>query len=146
LGFLLFILEKILTSVLLSILIFLLTLSYTSGRFPPSKTQIYQTLNLLKSTLETVNETKEKQARLPVNPSLEQVFEIQKLVLKRTELAMALMNQFKVFQGKAIHPVIQIQMEKISKTLDQAGSELELLNKYIEKMKENPQASTDTSF
>jgi hypothetical protein len=139
LGFFLFLLEKILTTVLLSILIFLGTLSYTTGRFPPSKDQIYQTLGLLKSTFENMSETKAKQAQLPANPSLAQVYEMQKLVLRRTELAMALMSQYKLFQGQPVHPVIQTHIEQISRTLDQAGFELDSLNKYIQKAKDSPQ-------
>ncbi len=133
-----FLIEKLLTTVLLSILVFLGTLSYTTGKFPPSKDQIYQTLGLLKSTFENMNETKTKQAQLPANPSLAQVHEMQKLVLRRTELAMALMNQYKLFQGQPVHPVIQTHIEQISRTLDQAGFELDSLNKYIQKAKTTP--------
>lgn len=117
------VLERILTSVLLSLIMAFLSFSFFTGKFPPKKDDIFRAIKLSRQMISGTKEfnaaAQDMQAAQQQGhpPSLEQMAEFQRLALKRTEVTIELMTIFNRF--------------KTSPPSDQIGEKLQLIASHM---------------
>lgn len=128
--------EKLLSSLLVSFLMILISFSYFSGHMPPRKDDLFRSITLIKMMISSSKEYNDK-ANSYANIqtlSLDQVAELQRLALKRTEISLELLQIYKKLQFGKVDPEIEQKLRYTGNLLDNAGKNLEDMNqKIIEK-------------
>lgn len=122
-------LERILTSLVISIVLALLSFSFFTGKFPPQKSDMVRAYRLAKEMIQATPKTnalageiQQAQAQGGV-PSMAQMVEFQKLSLRRTEISMELMEIFSRFNTGVEDPDIAIRLQRLSAQLAQLEKE-----------------------
>jgi hypothetical protein len=134
------ILDKLITSLVTSCLLFFCSFSFMTGKFPPQKADMKKAFTLFQqmasSTLE-YNSTAKALAGQP--PNMEQIVELQRLALHRSEATLE-MSKMMVRFPKGI-PSLEMaeKLEKANIALNQADQALNDANQDILKMSQNHQ-------
>jgi|GEM_PF-2942072 len=125
--------EKILSSLLISFILMLFSFSYFSGHFPPRKDDLFRSINLVKMMLSTSKDYNDKAQSLSSlqTLSLDQMAELQRLALKRTEISLEFLKIYKKLQFGHIDPVIEQKLRQTETLLDDATKNLEDVNRQI---------------
>lgn len=131
--------EKLLTSLLVTLLLAIASFSYMTGHFPPRATDVSRTYHLAKGMLFSTQEHSEKTKSIQSQgqaPSLEQVLELQKLGVKRLELTVEFLRVFKTISAGAPSPEMAQKINTIQEALITAETTMNEVNASIEKMME----------
>ena len=116
--------EKILTSLVVSILIFVGSFSFMTGRFPPRKDDLIRSFSLLKQMFVSSQDVNAKTKEMNAaggNVSIEQIVEFQRLSLKRAEVTLELTAIFKrINAAGGADPNVGEALQKIQVDLDAA--------------------------
>lgn len=132
-------LERALTSILISLLLAILSFSFFTGKFPPSKADMVQAYSL---TQEMIGKTpqinalaKDLQSAQAQGgaPSLEQMAEFQRLSLRRTEVSIELMKLFSKFQMGVPDQELADRLQKLSKQTAELEKEFAEVTVLVQK-------------
>lgn len=135
------VLEKLLFSALTSIVMFIAAFSVMTGKFPPTKSDLKRVFDITKqmyfSNQEYTAMTKNFET---FEPNIEQMAQLQRVALKRTEAALALSKIMVRFpQGAPSQPLAD-KLEKISFEIDKVGTDLEAVQLEIQQAVNTKQA------
>jgi hypothetical protein len=125
--------EKLLSSILVSFLLVLLSFSYFSGHMPPRKDDLFRSITLIKMMISSSQDynAKAKSYASLQSLSLDQVAELQRLALKRTEISLELLKIYKKLQFGVQDPAIDQKLRDTDTLLESAGKNLEDVNQKI---------------
>jgi hypothetical protein len=127
------VIEKILSSLLISFVLMLCSFAYFSGHFPPRKDDLFRSITLVKMMLSTSKDYNAKaQAYGNLQTlSLDQMAEMQRLSLRRTEISLELLKIYKRLQFGQIDPVMEQKLIQTKNLLDSADKNLEDVSQQL---------------
>lgn len=127
------VIEKALASLLISFILMLCSFAYFSGHFPPRKDDLFRSVTLVKMMMSTSKDYNDKaQAYGSLQSlSLDQMAELQRLALKRTEISLELLKIYKRLQFGHIDPMVEQKLRQTENLLDSANQNLEAVNQQI---------------
>lgn len=135
-------LEKILVSVLVSIVLAFASFSFMTGHFPPRKADINQAIHLGKQMFSETQEFNKANQDLEAQQSggrtvsMEQMMKLQELGLKRMKTSIELMNILKKFPQGVPNTLIQVKLVSVSGHLDAATKGLLEVQQLLSKTPE----------
>ena len=122
--------ERTLTSLLMSLILGFISFSFFTGHFPPHKQDLFKAIKLGKQMFSDTSSLKKAEQDIQQAqagggpPNLEQMAEYQRMALKRTEVAIELLNIFKKFKLGAPDPELGLKLERVSNHLNEADREM----------------------
>ncbi len=126
------VLEKLLISLLSSLVLFIAAFSMMTGKFPPKGSDLVKVAGHMKTMYTANQEVKMFEKNYAtVEPNLEQMVELQRISLKRTEAAFALSKIMVRFPQGAHSVPFADKINKISYQLEIAASDLEQLRNEV---------------
>ena len=129
--------EKALTSLLVSLLLMFASFSYLTGRFPPRKDDIAKGFAALKEILtSSASLNGQMKALGGQSPSLEQIVELQRLGLQRSEAALKFTKLMARLPQSNPPPEMNARIQKAQEHLAMADQEIADLNSEMAKMME----------
>lgn len=124
--------EKALTSLLVSFLIIFASFSFMTGRFPPKKEDFRKATVLIKELFFSTQDYNDKAASLRGRPpNLEQLIELQRLGLKRSEVSLSLQKVFARIPQGAPNLKVSQQIDQVSQHLSQAEKGISDINEDL---------------
>jgi hypothetical protein len=131
-------LEKLLSSLMLSFVLFVASFSYMTGHFPPKKDDLSKMWTLGKGILLGSPEFNEKSQALQAeaNPSIQQILEYQKLALKRTEMTVELKNIFSRIPNQTGSPEVAAKLMKLQEQFSAVETSMNELGTNLQKSTE----------
>lgn len=120
----------------------LVSFSFLTGKFPPSKTDLYKAVELMKGMYTSSLETQKVQSDLQAAQGMDdqtmmtQMIAFQRASLKRTEITQELMALFPKFQLGQASPEVQEALLRIEKNMQQIESDLQLVTGHYTQMQE----------
>ncbi|PIS10144.1 MAG: hypothetical protein COT73_10990 [Bdellovibrio sp. CG10_big_fil_rev_8_21_14_0_10_47_8] len=132
--------ERTLTSLLFSFLLLLVSFSYFTGKFPPQKADLYKAFHLGKRMIQEAPELNQAAGEIKgihnqgQTPSLEQMAQFQRLMLKRTELTVELMSIFKRIQVGSTRADIAEKLNRASSNIQLVESDLNEIAKELQEI------------
>lgn len=140
------ILEKVLVSFLTSVVLFIIAFSSMTGKFPPKKSDLVKVGSILKEIYFKNSETQKMSKNFEtIEPSIEQVAELQRLSLRRTEATLELMKILSRFPEGVPSEMLAKRINKINNQLVDAGNELDQVMKEIREFSELNSAGSPVS-
>lgn len=132
------IIEKILVNTLFSVVMIFLSFSFFTGKFPPHKEDIRKAISLTKELFSSTKEYNQQVASLNGQaPNFEQLVTIQKLGLRRSEIALQFTKLMERIPQAQASPQVNERLEKITDHLSQVDQALGELNAELQKMGES---------
>lgn len=126
------VLEKLLISLLSSIILFIAAFSMMTGKFPPKGSDLVKVVSLMKTMYSSNQEVKAFEKNFAtIEPNLEQMVELQRVSLKRTEAAYALSKIMVRFPKGAPSVPFSDKLNKISYQIEMAAADLEQLRNEV---------------
>jgi hypothetical protein len=141
---LLALLDRFLSSILMSMVFAFISFSFFTGRFPPAKEDMSKAFNLMKQMYTGTKELKEGSETLNAKQaagqslSLEQIAEFQKLQLRQTESMIELTKLFIKFPKSNPNPEVSEKLAHLSEQLDSSQKELGSIANQIQMMMAAP--------
>jgi DNA polymerase III delta prime subunit len=135
-------LERALTSILLSFFLMLISFSFLTGKFPPSKTDLSKAIQLMMGMYTSSLDTQKAQSDLQAAQGMDdqtmmtQMIAFQRASLKRTEITQELMALFPKFQVGQASPEVQEALIRIEENLQQIESDLQVVTSHYSRMQE----------
>lgn len=125
--------EKLLFSILSSLVLFIAGFSLMTGKFPPNMNDLKRVIDISKQMYFS-NEEYNVLARNyeTFEPSMEQMAQLQRLSLKRTEAALALSKIMVRFPKGVPSEQLAEKLEKIAFQIDSAGVDLQAVQIEIQ--------------
>jgi hypothetical protein len=127
------ILEKLLTSLVTTALIFFFSFSFMTGKFPPQKSEFKKAFVLMRDMFISSRDYNNQAREVGDTPSMEQIIQLQRLALQRSEAALELTKMMARFPQGVPSTSIADKMSLVAKSLEQAGQTLGELNDEISK-------------
>lgn len=130
-------LERILTSFVLSVCIFVATFSYLTGRFPPRKSDMVRAFTLVREIISSQDELNAKTKDLQMyagKMSLEQLAEFQRLSLRRTEIGLEMLKIFEKIKFTSADPAMEDKLQRITTHLTAAEKDLGEITMHLQSM------------
>ncbi len=129
------ILDKLLTSLFTSAILFFFSFSFMTGKFPPQKDDMKKVFSLMKQMISTTKENNEYAKSLQGQaPNLEQIIQIQKLALKRSEVTLELSQLMARFPKGVPSAEIAEKLNQASEHLAKTDEALTSINTDMQKM------------
>lgn len=131
--------ERFVFSLIMSFILFLVSFSFMTGKFPPRLQEIEKSFKIAKGLLggapqfNALNQNLQKTQASGQPPSLEQIEEIQRLALERTRMTTELMRTFNLLQNQAPSVEAHEKIARINQNLKQLDTDLNDLNALMRK-------------
>ncbi|MEZ0391019.1 MAG: hypothetical protein ACAH59_02310 [Pseudobdellovibrionaceae bacterium] len=130
--------ERILTSLLITFLLFFASFSFLTGQFPPRKADLIKTIRLTRDIIFTSKEINQEQKSLAGRPpNIDQLLKVQRLGLRRTEITVELQNIFQRIPQGVPNPELAEKIQRASNHLTGLESELNSIQATLEKSMES---------
>jgi hypothetical protein len=125
--------EKLLFSLLSSIVLFIAAFSLMTGKFPPKGSDLIKVVDITKNLYFSNQEARALEKNFAtMEPSLEQLAQLQRVALKRTEHAISL-SRILVRFPKGIPSVpLAEKIDSIHLQLESVGTDIDLLRSEIQ--------------
>jgi hypothetical protein len=129
--------EKIFSSLLVTLLFTLVSFSYLTGKFPPSKEDLRKSFHLAKEILlSSKNPALTPGETSPAAPNLEQVISLQRLALKRSESVLQLTQILRKLPQGAPSLDIAEELQRAESHLTQVDQALTSVQEKIKSISE----------
>ncbi|MGZ5278525.1 MAG: hypothetical protein ACXWC9_01195 [Pseudobdellovibrionaceae bacterium] len=129
------ILDKLLTSLITSCLLFFVSFSFITGKFPPQKADMKKAFTLIQQMLSTTQEHNAYAKGLEGQPpNLEQIIHLQRLALQRSEVTLELTKIMARFPNGVPSLAIADKLNEASLHLAKSDEALTSVNQDIQKM------------
>lgn len=111
----------------------LFSFAYFSGHFPPRKDDLFRSITLVKMMISSSKDYNDKAQEYGTlqTLSLDQMAELQRLALKRTEISLELLQIYKKLQFGRSDPALEQKLRLTENMLNAANQNLEEANQII---------------
>jgi hypothetical protein len=129
------ILDKLLTSLVTSFLLFFCSFSFMTGKFPPQKADFKKATSLLQQMFSSTQEYNEaNKAMSGHTPNMEQIVQLQRLALRRSEVSLEMTKMMVRFPKGVPSLEMAEKLERATVALNQADQALNDANQDLQKM------------
>jgi Zn-dependent M32 family carboxypeptidase len=129
------ILDKLLTSLLTSVILFFFSFSFMTGKFPPQKDDMQKAFSLIRQMVSTTKENNDYAKSLQGQaPNLEQIIQIQKLALKRSEVTLEFSQLMARFPKGVPSAEIAEKLNQVSEHLAKTDEALNSIHTDMQKL------------
>lgn len=126
------IVDRLITYLILSVIMFIIGISALTKEFPPPKQKIVEIVRLIKQVISSQNNP--EVSVIPAN--LDQMLEVQKENLRKMEIMQKLMSLLKAIPQPPPSPEVAEKLQKISQHLQEAESTMvEVQQELLKKVK-----------
>lgn len=137
------ILDKLLTSLVTTCVLFFFSFSFMTGKFPPHKSDMKKAFGLMRQMLSSSHEYNEANKAMSEMqaPNMEQIVQLQRLALQRSETSLELSKLMVRFPQGVPSQAMADKLNRATQALAQADQALSEANQDIQTMATEPQQS-----